>query len=82
MRLIGKQMVHFYNDKNELVEGVKLHCIGLLDRVYGEACITHFVNINSPLYQQALDLPLGEIDIKYGFKGSIQGFVSLASDNK
>lgn len=77
MELIGKQMVDFVNKDGERVQGVKLHLVGLDNKVSGRACINHFINKNHSLYDEFMSLPLGEVLIEYGYKGSIQSVTSL-----
>lgn len=70
--LVGKQMVDF-PDKvtGELIQGIKLHCLGFDDHVSGKAAMTMFIRINNPCYPRALELALGEITVVYGPKGRI-----------
>lgn len=76
MKYVGRQMVDFVNPQGERIQGVKLHLIGLDNRVEGEACTTQFINVTSPLYNTAVTLPFGEVDIVYGQRGSVQSIRS------
>ena len=69
--LVGKQMVNFTNPEGEKVEGVKLHMTVPDDRVSGLAAVTQFIRKDHGCYSSAVGLPLGEIIIEYGFRGSI-----------
>lgn len=75
--LVGKSKYDFFNDKNERVAGVKLHIVCYDERVYGNAALQKSIKIDHPLYQEACDLPLGEIDIQYGRKDSVEGFTVI-----
>lgn len=77
MKYVGRQMVDFKNRDGEQIQGIKLHLVGLDNRVEGEACITQFVNITSPLYNTAVTLPFGEVLIEYGPRGAIQNICSV-----
>lgn len=76
MELVGRQMVDFQDQNRNRVQGVKLHMVGLDNRVEGQACITQFINATSPLYNTAISLPLGPVLIEYGPRGSVQGLCS------
>lgn len=82
MVLVGKQMVDFTNRDGERVQGIKLHLNAPDQKVQGMACVNHFIKTDSSLYNTACDLPLGDVLIEYGYKGSIQGLVSLVRENK
>lgn len=72
MEYVGRQFVDFVNPQGERVQGVKLHLVGLDNRVEGQACITQFINVTSPLYNDAVSLNFGAVDIVYGQRGSVQ----------
>lgn len=73
MKLVGKQIVNPFTNREtgELIEGIKLHYTAPEDRVAGEAALTKFINKNSPLYEKALALELGEFTIVFGRKDSV-----------
>lgn len=74
MKLVGKQDLSFTDrETNQLIEGVKLHLVGIDQRVQGECVLTQFIRKDNPLYPDAKTIPLGEIIIEYGPKGSVQG---------
>lgn len=75
MQLVGKQKISFTNDQGQVIQGVKLHYVGPDDRVAGMAALTKFVSMDSPLFDAALQLQLGEFDIIYGRRDSIQKFI-------
>lgn len=77
MELVGRQMVDFLNQEKQRVVGIKLHLVGLDDRVQGNAVFTQFINETSPLYSVACSLPFGPIMIEYGPRGKIQGICSV-----
>lgn len=79
MRLVGRQMIDFTNSDRQRVQGVKLHMVGLDNRVEGEACITQFINATSPIYGIAISLPFGDVLVEYGPRGSVQNIVSCVS---
>ena len=74
MKLVGKQDISF-NDREsgQLIEGVKLHLVGIDQRVQGESVLTQFIRKDNPLYPVAKDCPFGEVVIEYGPRGSVQG---------
>lgn len=76
MELVGRQMVDFLDQNRNRVQGVKLHMIGLDNRVEGRACITQFINASSPLYGTAISLSFGPILVEYGPRGSVQAICS------
>lgn len=78
MKYVGRQFVDFVNPQGERVQGVKLHLVGLDNRVEGQACITQFINATSPLYNDAVSLNFGEVEIVYGQRGSVQKIVSVS----
>lgn len=73
MELVGRQMVDFLDQNKNRIQGVKLHLVGFDNRVEGKACITQFINANSPLYSTAITIPFGPVVIEYGPRGSVQG---------
>ena len=74
MKLVGKQDLSFTDrETNELIEGVKLHLVGVDQRVQGEAVMTKFIRKDNPLYPDAIAIPLGEVVIQYGPRDSVQG---------
>ena len=76
--LIGKQMVSFPDQKTgQLVEGVKLHMTAPSDNVSGLSAVTQFIRKGHVVYDAAVALPLGDIEIDYGFRGSILAIRSI-----
>ena len=78
MQYVGRQMVDFTDASGKQVQGIKLHLVGLDNRVEGQACMTQFINFTSPLYNTAVSLPFGEVAIEYGQRGSVQSIRSLS----
>ena len=78
MNLVGKQKVSF-TDQNTgvLIEGVKLHYTDYQENVSGMAALTKFIRTDHPLYQKALDIPLGEVEIKYGRRDSFLDLIPI-----
>lgn len=76
MKYVGRQFVDFVNPQGDRVQGVKLHLVGLDNRVEGQACITQFINVSSPLYNDAVSLNFGEVEVVYGQRGSVQSIRS------
>lgn len=76
MKYVGRQMVDFVDRDGNRIQGIKLHLVGLDNRVEGEACITQFINASSPLYNNAVTLPFGDVFIEYGPRGSVQSISS------
>lgn len=74
MKIVGKENVDYVSKKtNQPVVGVTLHCVGMSDRVNGEAVDTIYVSSKSPMYQQCLDFPLGtDIYVSYNRYGSVE----------
>lgn len=75
MNLVGKQKISFYDQQGQLIEGVKLHFTGYDNRVIGQAAMTQFIRTDHPCYDAALALKIGEFDIIYGRKDSVQKIV-------
>lgn len=70
--LVGKQKVDFYNDKNQHIQGVKLHMYGYGGLCYeGVDALHQFIATDHPCYQKALEVPLGPVDIRYGRKNLV-----------
>lgn len=77
MELVGKQNVNFTNQQTgEVIEGVKLHFISPENNVTGLAAMTQFIRKDHPAYEKALDLPLGNFNIIYGRRGSVQDIIA------
>lgn len=76
MQLIGKQCVSFTDrTTGELIEGVKLHFNCPDNGVVGLAAMTQFIRKEHPCYQKAMDLSLGDFNIIYGRRNSIQDII-------
>lgn len=75
MKYVGRQMVDFTNNNGDKVQGIKMHLVGLDDRVEGECCFTQFINFTNPLYQKVVSMPFGEVNIVYGPRGTVQNIV-------
>lgn len=73
MNLVGKQMVSFTNrESGEFIEGIKLHFTGVETGVVGLAAMTQFIRKDHPCYEKACSLPLGNFNIIYGRRNSVQ----------
>lgn len=77
MEYVGRQMVDFTDANGKQVQGIKMHLVGLDNRVEGKACMTQFINFTSPLYNTAVSMPFGEVDIVYGQRGAVQSIRSV-----
>lgn len=78
MNLVGKQIVSFTDrSTGELIEGVKLHFNCADNGVVGLAAMTQFIRKDHPCYQKAVELPLGEFNIIYGRRNSVQDIIAL-----
>lgn len=75
--LVGKSKYDFVNDNGERVAGVKLHYVCYDERVEGNAALQKAIKRDHPLYNEACNLPLGQIDIQYGRKDAIEGFTVI-----
>lgn len=72
MELVGKQVLNFTDKKTgELIQGIRLHFVAPDDNVKGQAAVTKFIRIDSPLYQKACDIPLGPFNIVFGRRDSV-----------
>ena len=73
MELVGKQMVSFTDrSTGELIEGIKLHYTGVENGVVGLAALTQFIRKDHPCYDKACNLKLGNFNIIYGRRNSVQ----------
>lgn len=70
-QLVGRQIVDFKNDKQERIQGVKLHFLCQDDKVVGKMAATQFISITSPLYDLAMKAPFGDFRFEYGMRGKI-----------
>lgn len=76
MELVGKQMVSFPDrSTGELIEGIKLHYTGVENGVVGLAALTQFIRKDHPCYNKACNLPLGNFNIIYGRRNSVQDII-------
>lgn len=70
--LIGKQILDFTGNDGKQVQGVKLHYTDdTRTDVEGLAASTLFIRKEHNCYGKALNLPLGEMKIEFGFGGRI-----------
>lgn len=75
--LVGKQYLCFDTKEGNHIEGVKLHfnCPDIDGRVDGLMVSTQFINVSSPLYNQAVNMPFGAFDFVYGPKGKVMKII-------
>lgn len=75
LELVGRQDVSFLNDRNERVEGIKLHFLCDDDRVVGRMASTQFFGTCHALYGKACSVPFGLFDLVYGPRGRITDII-------
>lgn len=76
MQLVGRKKVNFVSNDGKKVDGVKLQMLVKDAAVEGMACDMPFIAADSPAYQQALEVPFGDVMVEYDRKGKVVAIVA------
>lgn len=83
VKVVGKQMVDFENDKGEKIEGLKLHIVGSDKNVIGQSVFTQFLKVGTEPYEVANGLPVGAcVVFVYDRKGKVEEIILANAEKK